>query len=211
MENTIQHPENSIRMYTGKYFDLKTMDPDTICIEDIVHGLSNTMRFAGQLDVPYSVLQHSVLVADNVSKENQLAALLHDASEAYLGDMPSPFKKMLPDYKAIEDKLMRVIAEKFGFEYPLPTEVKEIDRHFLEVEWNAFVEKKLPLKVWTPAKAKNIFNDLFESVIHRREVNAVIQVFNEHKDGQKFETPAKQECYKDGKTCDCPGLCRESC
>ena len=49
----------------------------------------------------------------------KLAGLLHDASEAYIGDMPSPFKKLMPDYKKLEDNLMKVIAQKFGFEYPL--------------------------------------------------------------------------------------------
>jgi 5'-deoxynucleotidase YfbR-like HD superfamily hydrolase len=134
------YTENSIRTFTGKVFDLKILDPDSICIEDIAHGLANTARFAGQLPKLYSVAQHSFHVAQNASKENQLAALLHDASEAYMGDMPSPFKKLLPDFKEFEDKLMKVIAQKFGFDYPLNSEIKKIDGDFLNLEWNAFVE-----------------------------------------------------------------------
>jgi hypothetical protein len=163
MNSTI-YTENSIRTYTGKVFDLKILDPDTICIEDIAHGLSHTARFAGQLEKFYSVAQHSFFVANNVSPQNRLAALLHDASEAYLGDMPSPFKKMLPDYKEQEDRLMKVIANKFGFKYPLDPEIKNIDAFFLNEEWNSCVEKKNTLPHYTPEIAKEKFLEMFRSI-----------------------------------------------
>lgn len=157
------YTENSIRTYTGKVFDLKILDPDSICIEDIAHGLANTARFAGQLPKLYSVAQHSFHVAQSASKENQLAALLHDASEAYLGDMPSPFKKIMPDYKALENKLMAAIAQKFGFDYPLHPEIKKIDNDYLNLEWNAFVENKdSEFPVYTPESAKKQFLFMFE-------------------------------------------------
>lgn len=210
MEHVTNYSENAIRTYTGKSLDLKHLRQDMICIEDIVHGLSHTMRFAGQLDAPYSVLQHSVLVALNVSKENQLAALLHDASEAFLGDMPSPFKKMMPDYQKLEADLMQVIALKFGFDYPLPVEVKECDRHFLDVEWNALVLHKLPLEVWSPQQAKNEFYDLFYSITDHSDTSIVkAQIFKEHQYGESVMLP-NVRCYKAEKVCTCTGLCRES-
>lgn len=64
---------------------------------------------------------------------------MHDASEAYLTDMPSPIKKKMPQYKEIEDGLMKVIAEKFGFQYPLPDEVHKADAKMLKIEWNLLV------------------------------------------------------------------------
>lgn len=162
------YTENSIRTFTGKVFDLKILDPDSICIEDIAHGLANTARFAGQLPKLYSVAQHSFHVAQSASIENRLAALLHDASEAYLGDMPSPFKKMLPDYKVQEDRLMKVIAKKFGFDYPLHPEIKKIDGELLNLEWNAFVERKdSSFPLYTPEYAKAIFLNMFNDIRER--------------------------------------------
>ena len=134
--------ENSIRTYTGLAFDLKEMNPDTICIEDIAHALSNTARFGGHLPKTYSVAQHSIETFYNAPPGEELEALMHDTSEAYIGDMPSPFKKMIPEYRKIEDKLMAVIAKKFGFEYPMSKELKRIDYEMYKIEVDSLVDKK---------------------------------------------------------------------
>lgn len=160
------YTENSIRTFTGKVFDLKIMDPESICIEDIAHALAHTPRFGGHLEKHYSVAQHCVMIAESCSKKNQLAALLHDASEAYMGDMPSPFKKMMPEYKVIEGKLMQVIADKFGFPIPLPDEVKFLDRRYLDIEWTNLVLKENDiLEYWTPEWAKARFINLYNHII----------------------------------------------
>ncbi len=160
-ENQI-YTENSIRTYTGKVFDLKILDPDSICIEDIAHALSYTARFGGHLYGLYSVAQHSYYVSQMVSNENKLAALLHDASEAYLGDMPSPFKKLMPDYKKLEDNLMKVISKKFGFEYPFHKEIKEADADMLHIEWDSFVLKSGSLFYRPSHEAKELFLNEFK-------------------------------------------------
>jgi hypothetical protein len=160
------YTENSIRTFTGKVFDLKILDPDSICIEDIAHSLAYTPRFGGHLPLPYSVAQHSVHVMEQCSPDLQLAALLHDASEAYIGDMPSPFKKLMPDYKKLEDNLMKVIAKKFGFEYPLHTEIKYADNALLNIEWEAYVNKSFKHSVWHPEEAKNIFIHHYNTLKH---------------------------------------------
>ena len=165
IDNNI-YTENSIRTFTGKVFDLKILDPESICIEDIAHSLSHTPRFGGHLEKHYSVAQHCVLISLNCSYENMLAGLLHDASEAYIGDMPSPFKKMMPEYKVIEEKLMKVIAKKFQFQLPLPKEVKEHDRAFLHLEWKCLVLKESNhLEYWTPERAKKEFLNLYNYII----------------------------------------------
>lgn len=164
MNDTNVYTENSIRTYTGKVFDITVLDPDSICIEDIAHALSNTARFGGHLDKMYSVAQHSIYVALLCSPENRLAALLHDASEAYIGDMPSPFKKLMPDYKAIEDRIMKVIALKFGFEYPLPKEIKIADKVALEHEWAGCVLKLHSIYSESPEQAKARFLQLFNNI-----------------------------------------------
>ena len=99
---------------TGKHIDFVNITPDQICIEDIARGLSNECRFAGQLESFYSVAQHSVYVSQIVPPEYALEALLHDAAEAYIKDIPSPLKAMLPDYKAMEKHIEAAIREKFG-------------------------------------------------------------------------------------------------
>lgn len=128
-----------IRTVSGIYVNVFDPKPEMFVIEDIAHALSFTCRFGGHLPHYYSVAQHSITCSKVVSEENAMAALLHDAAEAYLTDMPSPIKKRLPDFVEIENNLMRVIALRFGFEYPLHDEVKEADKELLEMEWARFV------------------------------------------------------------------------
>lgn len=165
MEN-LTYTTNSIRTYTGKVFDLAILDPDSIDIEDIAHGLAYAPRFAGQLERFYSVAQHSYFASMNVEPQNRLAALLHDASEAYMGDMPSPFKKIMPDYVRLENNLMGVIAKKYGFDWPLPEEVKKVDEYMFQVEWNGLVMGLLPIHSWSPQVAKSMFLEAFYCCIN---------------------------------------------
>jgi hypothetical protein len=124
-----------IRTYSGHYFDVFDPNPDHIEIEDIAHSLSLLCRFAGHIKSFYSVAEHSIWVCNKVSKTNALQALLHDATEAYLIDMPKPIKDEISQYLEMENNLMKVIAEKFGFQYPFSKEVKIQDRAALEFEW----------------------------------------------------------------------------
>ena len=164
IDNNI-YTEHSIRTYSGKVFDLKILDPESICIEDIGHSLAYTARFGGHLSELYSVGQHSIHVMAQCRKELKLAALLHDASEAYLGDMPSPFKKMMPDYKKLEHNVMIAISKKFGFDYPLHEEIKSADHAYLNLEWEAFVNRSIFMEVWKPEETKARFIQMYNSLI----------------------------------------------
>lgn len=131
---------------TGKHIDFVNITPDQICIEDIARGLSNECRFAGQLESFYSVAQHSVYVSQIVPPEYALEALLHDAAEAYIKDIPSPLKAMLPDYKAVEKRIEAVIREKFG----LPP-VMTVDVHYADLVMLATEKRDLeidPVNHW---------------------------------------------------------------
>jgi hypothetical protein len=128
-----------IRTHSGIYIDVFNPKPDQILIEDIAHALSNQPRFGGHMHTFYSVAQHSTVVASYVPARHKLAALMHDASEAYLLDIPTPIKGRLSNYKEIESRLMRIIAKKFGFDYPLHSEVKAADERALHREWNWWV------------------------------------------------------------------------
>lgn len=111
-----------ITTYSGLDFDYLKPLTSSICIEDIAQALSHECRFAGHLSNFYSVAQHCLLISTIVPEEFALEALLHDATEAYCKDIPSPLKRLLPDYQAIEQQVDTVIRETFG----LPAEISAI-------------------------------------------------------------------------------------
>lgn len=119
---------------SGKKFNLVNPIKDMVNIKDIAHALSNICRFGGHCNQHYSVAQHCVIASMIVSEENALCALLHDATEAYIGDMVSPLKQILPQFKEIEQNLWKVIADKYNLPYMLPEEVKTADLKMLKAE-----------------------------------------------------------------------------
>ena len=119
---------------TGRRFDLLMPMADQVSTLDIAHALANICRFNGHTKHHYSVAQHCLLVASIVPAEQQLAALLHDATEAYVGDMVRPLKALLPDYSAIEHGIWLAICERFNLEPELPTYVHAADMIALATE-----------------------------------------------------------------------------
>lgn len=110
--------------------------PEQIVIEDIARALSLQCRFLGHLPTHYSVAQHAIFVSCACAPEDALWGLLHDASEAYLGDVPSPLKR-LPQwaaYRAVEAALQAAIYARFGLTGPEPPSVHEADRLLLTLE-----------------------------------------------------------------------------
>lgn len=118
--------------YTGLQFDILNPDPDKIRIADIAHSLALTNRFGGHTSRPYSVAEHSVLVSRMVPGQYALHGLLHDAAEAYIGDFPAPWKRMVRiggmDIGEIEDEILSAIWAKFGLSEDVPSEVWQRDR-----------------------------------------------------------------------------------
>ena len=119
---------------SGRQLDLVDPQPDMIDLVDITSGLANECRYAGQCRFFYSVAQHSVLASQIVSPEHAFEALLHDATEAYLKDLPRPVKLLLPDYRALEAKLEAVIRARFGLPSHKSREVAEADMILLATE-----------------------------------------------------------------------------
>jgi uncharacterized protein len=125
-----------LNTYTGRKFFPLDPDRDQIDIRDIAHALAAKNRYAGMTASPFSVAQHSVILSRLVSRENSLWALLHDASEAYLPDVPRPLKRLpiMAPYREAEERLMRAIADRFGLSWPEPSEVKELDGRMIPTE-----------------------------------------------------------------------------
>lgn len=125
-----------IQTYTGRKVDLLHPEPEQIDPVDIAHALANQCRFNGHCKMFYSVAEHSILGSAMASYNSELARyfLLHDAAEAYLGDIVSPLKGLLPAYQEIEHDFWLAIAARFGLHPRMPDEVKEIDQRMLATE-----------------------------------------------------------------------------
>jgi hypothetical protein len=125
-----------IQTFTGKRFWPFDPDPDDIDIKDIAHALSNLCRFGGHTKFFYSVAEHSINVCRECHRVDGLWGLLHDASEAYLLDLPSPVKHH-PDmqlYREAEARLMEMICQRFGLPIVCPDSVHLADAELLATE-----------------------------------------------------------------------------
>lgn len=133
---TAQSPRAWQRMLSGRRLDLIDPSPLDIEIEDIAHGLARVARWNGQTigDNAFSVAQHSIIVEQiatflkpNLTTQERMMALLHDAPEFVIGDMISPFKNALGiDYRIFEDKLERAIHLRFGLLPKTPPTLKKL-------------------------------------------------------------------------------------
>lgn len=120
-----------IQTFTGRQFWPLDPRPEDVAVEDIAHALSMLCRFGGHTRFHYSVAHHSMLLSRAVPEELAPWALLHDASEAYLVDVPRPIKAALEGYAAIEQTLLRIIAERFELPWPVPPELAVYDHRIL--------------------------------------------------------------------------------
>jgi uncharacterized protein len=201
-------PEMSdwIQTFTGKKFHVIHPNQDNICIEDIAHALSLVNRYTGHTTVAYSVAEHSVRVMECVRDmviadiesatpdgrtwepcaterlyRLMLAALLHDASEAYLADIARPIK-MIPamqPYRDLERGLEIAVAAKYGLEFPWPKIIKRADEILLVTEKRDLMgpspaewvirESPLPGKIrpWTAEMAEYRFKQEFRLLVGR--------------------------------------------
>jgi adenosine deaminase len=181
-------PGPSIQTVSGRRLNPFDPDPDQIDPNDIARALSNQCRFGGHSRVFYSVAQHSAIVSDLVldnggGPDAALAALLHDAAEAYLVDLPHPLKHrsaLGPPYRRAEAVLEEAIRKRFSLPRDVPG-LKPIDRALLATERRTFSQVAwhwpelegaepldLELAAWEPARAAREFLARFERLQEAR-------------------------------------------
>lgn len=152
--------------------DLDAADVD---LWDIAYSLSNLCRFGGHTKTFYSVAEHSVRVSQKCLKKDALTGLMHDASEAYLVDLPRPVKVFLTEYRQYEEKVQRVIAERFGLIWPFPASVFEADHRLLVTEMRDLMTNfinegkvikpyKEVIKPMTPSQSRRAFMARFKEL-----------------------------------------------
>lgn len=160
-----------VNTYSGKKFDFLNTDPDSIDIYDIAWALSRQVRWLGHTDRPYTIAEHCCHVHDLFDEDcYRVQGLMHDASEAYMGDIPLPLKQLLPNYKRIEKEVMLAIANKFEFSYPLDETVVEYDTRMLINESEDIISLKaepftlvgerlngVNIQCWTPTRGYSEF------------------------------------------------------
>lgn len=168
----------TILLHSGSYFDFENPEGSLFDVGDIARGLSHICRFAGQCGQFYSVAEHSVHVSRIVPPELALAGLLHDAAEAFVGDMAKPLKIMCPDYQKIEKRIERAVLNRFGLSLPLDPAVKDADIRMLATEQAQIMRNRddwqythgrpvvdgLILQCLPPDEAFNMFIDRFEEL-----------------------------------------------
>ena len=181
-------PGPYLQTVSGRWVNPFDPDPDQLDAGDIARALANQCRFGGHSRVFYSVAQHSVIVSELVEQrggdaEDVFAALMHDASEAYLGDMPHPLKHrsaLGAAFKAAEEHLEQALRDRFRMKADVP-EIKRADRALLATERRAFsvedwhwpelegVEPlELELEAWSPDEAAEVFARRYAELDARR-------------------------------------------
>jgi 5'-deoxynucleotidase YfbR-like HD superfamily hydrolase len=167
--------KTTMQTYTGKLVDLANFKPEDVRLPDISHALSIINRFTGHSKCPYSVAQHSVAVSKLTPPAHAMWGLMHDASEAYLGDVATPLKYMLPDYLELEEHVQKTIAKAFALKWPMPPEVKRADTAALMAEkrdliavdhdWGISCEPMAgPVLPYSWFQAKKLFEDRYKEI-----------------------------------------------
>ncbi len=166
---------------SGFMFDILTPDPTMVDINEIAHCLSYECRYNGHIpgDNFLSVAEHSVAVCERIQRDVDsgsvnvyLIALLHDAHEAYTGDIVAPLKRLLPEIKEIERGIQEVIHAKYGIDEVSEKSarlIKRADEQVGEMERMIFSNMRddgetKGLLFLNPRKAEKLFMDKFKEV-----------------------------------------------
>lgn len=178
MTKTTTTDNRWIETYSGHKLNVFDIDPDMIDPVDIAHALSMNCRFNGHVKKHLSVAEHSVHCALMVSPENRFQALMHDAAEAYVSDMPRPIKHEIPAIVELDKIITKAIFDKFDIEYPICEEVKMVDLMLCKAEardsgmdTKSWPDDGIDVSLhhvpsyWSPEEARKTFLNMFECIM----------------------------------------------
>ncbi len=109
---------------SGHLFHYLTPLHSELTVVDIAHALGHLCRFGGHTKAFYSYAQHAVLVSRLVPAADALAALFYDAPKAVLGNVQTALKPLLPDYQALEERMLRAMYQKLNLAWPAPPSLR---------------------------------------------------------------------------------------
>lgn len=157
---------------TGKRFDFLRPKLEDIDIVDIAIALGNQCRYAGHTRQHYSVAEHCVILSHAASPEHAAWALMHDAAEAYVTDIPWPLKAagLVPDLALAEKVIMRAICVRFGLDPVEPAEVKALDLEILDLEADALLTRHADWPRGTPREPRERLREVWRDW-QRMEIN----------------------------------------
>lgn len=169
---------NWIQTYSGKFYQYLKRNAHNIVIEDIAHALSLICRFSGQCREFYSVAQHCCIAHDYADSDIKLETLLHDASEAYISDIPRPIKQIIPEIKELEQFIQVQVASRFKFRWPTMGRIEILDSQLLLAEAQQLFDHPIawkiegldpldigPLYCWKPKVAETEFLQRFDKLM----------------------------------------------
>jgi len=173
-----------LRTFSGSAVNLLDPRPQDIHIADIAHSLSHLCRFNGHCARYYSVAEHCVHVSRLTERGNALWGLLHDAAEAYVGDLVRPVRAhpLLTGFESVERRVLEAVCQRFHLSLPMPGDVIRADRLMLHVEMARWFYLPFPddgsliddsevrrfgnlLEGWDPREAKIRFLERYEELV----------------------------------------------
>jgi 5'-nucleotidase len=187
--NAPPSPGPYLQTVSGRWVNPFDPEQEQLDPGDIARALANQCRFGGHSRVFYSVAQHSVVVSELIEErggdaEDAFAALMHDATEAYLGDMPHPLKHrsaLGAAFRDAEANLELAIRQRFRIKPDVP-EIKPIDRALLATERRAFSAESwrwpeidgvepldIELRAWSPDEAAEAFTKRYAELDAMRD------------------------------------------
>lgn len=177
---TLKSENDYTGTYTGRKVYVLNPNPETLVIEDISHALAMLCRYTGHTKKFYSVAEHSVLLSHVVSKKNAKWALMHDASEAYFGDLARPVKQLpqLKPYRDAEIIMQRALAIKFDLPLKIPKEVLDNDNNMVFTEAPIML-KNFDLENQTLKGFKTLKNVKFQYLLPDAAKKLFMARFNE--------------------------------
>lgn len=158
----VHNNKNMVITRSRRYINVLDPEPVDIFIEDIASGLGNTCRYNGQVPF-FSVAQHSIMMANSLSRQKRkwrLAVLLHDAHEAYLGDITAPVRQHISGFVELINVWNKAIYTRFGLRdwEMFADEIKAMDVKALENEWDIlYGRKKRSVSLWNPEFATIVY------------------------------------------------------